>query len=319
MIGQGVPNIVVASNRIESMITFIDSWKNFLKGCNLIIVWDFETIPESTITPEGFTLEQYSWREIDLDLQEKSWIIPRKTSGIKSFGFYKAWQNKPLFIYTLDDDVYPPLDETNPIVTHYNNLFNPRNTPRASWLSTTKNFLPRGTVGAPANVVISHGLWVNVPDYSGKTQATHEYPKIGTDDEYNAFTVPKNVFISMCGMNLAFKPIVAKWMYFGIQGFLKINDSFIKMPTRRTDDILAGMYVKKKIDNECMSMYSGAPYCHHSRASNTWTNLRDESNDEQIIIEYEELLNTNSNSGAFGSYFDMLADARSIWEGLFNE
>lgn len=313
-----LPNIVIATNRPEQLKKMLCAWNNFFSGCVLHVVFDLDEIPEDFKVPTySYTVNCYSRKEINADLGKVSWIIPQNSSAIKSYGIYKAWQNNPLFIYILDDDVLPPIDGSDPVKEMYKKLFYPIIAPKNNWLSTTKGFLPRGTRNTFRNISVVHGMWENVPDFSAETQATTTMLRSTSRREYNEFVVPAGVFISLCGMNLAFKPGVAKWMYFGLQGKIRREGKVLSMPTSRTDDILAGIYVKHKLDSVGQGMYSGAPHCWHTRASNTWRNLELEVNDEEIIDEFESVFINDFPPTRFEEYFTLLKEAYTVWGELF--
>ena len=89
MVGENVPNIVVPCNRPEKMVEFLLAWREEFCGCNLIVVWDLPKKPSLPLLDEEykFTVQQFSHKEIDADLKDKSWIIPRKASAIRSYGY----------------------------------------------------------------------------------------------------------------------------------------------------------------------------------------------------------------------------------------
>ena len=63
--------------------------------------------------------ECWSWAEIDTELPQP-WIISRSDSGIRAFGFWKAWQLGAETIFTLDDDCHPADDDL--VAGHLRNL-----------------------------------------------------------------------------------------------------------------------------------------------------------------------------------------------------
>ena len=87
---------------------------------------------------------------------------------------------------------------------------------------------------------VSHGLWLNIPDYDAPTQLVKP-------SERNAryvdavMTIPKGTLFPMCGMNLAFnKDLIGPAMYFGLMG-----DG---QPIGRYDDMWAGWCTKVSHD-----------------------------------------------------------------------
>ena len=107
---------------------------------------------------DGRPIEAYSWTEIERDLSAP-WIISKRDSAIRGFGFWKAWQRGARVIVTLDDDCYPAGDGF--LDAHLANL---DRTP--VWQSTVPGCesegSPTGTPGR-SRVAVSIGLWDTQP------------------------------------------------------------------------------------------------------------------------------------------------------------
>jgi hypothetical protein len=97
---------VVVPNHLPHL-DFLKEWDE-LRDVPIIVVQDGPDAEEPTI-PAGFNVDLYTWDDIDLELGKNAWIIPRRTSAVRSFGFLKAWQAHERFdtILTLDNDCYP--------------------------------------------------------------------------------------------------------------------------------------------------------------------------------------------------------------------
>jgi reversibly glycosylated polypeptide/UDP-arabinopyranose mutase len=313
MVGEGIPNIVVPTIRSPEFFSgFLDDWNEEFQGCHLIIIEDRaeKELVSLMESKTGYTYEIYDHTDIDMDLKEDSWIIPRKTDCVRNYGYYKAYKNKALFIVTLDDDT-KPLNKGH-IQQFYNNLFTPV-TQEGYYFSTMNCILPRGKLlSEPRECVISHGCWVNVPDLDAKTQIEFN-GQLRVDESafYKGF-VPYEAFYSMCGMNLAWKTDFTKYMYFPIQG--KHNGA----PVDRCGDIWTGYYSKQKADEEDKAVYTGDPMVVHTRASNPWSNLKKEEGEDifgqQFFshMVYEEIKPTHG-------YWKKLKDAYKIWERLLDD
>jgi reversibly glycosylated polypeptide/UDP-arabinopyranose mutase len=88
--------------------------------------------------------------------------------------------------------------------------------------------------GAPT--AVSHGLWLNIPDYDAPTQLVKPRERNGRYVDA-VMTIPKGTLFPMCGMNLAFdRDLIGPAMYFGLMG-----DG---QPIGRYDDMWAGWCVK---------------------------------------------------------------------------
>lgn len=299
-LGEGVPNIVVPTIRSEEVFTtFMDNWKEEFKGCHLIVVEDRQ---KKILQPllksyTGFTYEIFDWKDIDKDLKKKAWIIPRQTDCVRSYGYYKAWQNKPLFIVTLDDDVSPG---KNHIQTFYTKLFTEQY-PNHLFFNTMKHpLLPRGTYIDSTGCDVVHGCWANVPDFSAVESAKNPNLKV-RDVDFNMGLIPKGALASICGMNLAWKPHITPFMYFGLQGG--------QYPIDRCGDIWCGY----RLCRNNIKIYSGEPICYHTKASNVWANMKKEKNACTLswdIIDGEAMYSQLE-------YEQKLKEAENIWESLF--
>ena len=116
--------------------------------------------------------------------------------------------------------------------------------------------------------VVSHGLWLNIPDYDAPTQMVKPLER-NTRYVDMCQTIPKGTLFPMCGMNLAFdRQLIGPAMYFGLMGE--------GQPIGRYDDMFAGWCSKVIADHLGWGVKTGLPYVWHSKASNPFTNLRKE-------------------------------------------
>lgn len=109
------PIVVVPTIREDSIKSFLDAWKNEFRDLKIIVV---EDNPSRTFDLNYGNVEHFLWESIDRDLGKESWIIPRRTDCIRSYGFWKAYHQEPEFIITLDDDCYPYHVERGTVYTH---------------------------------------------------------------------------------------------------------------------------------------------------------------------------------------------------------
>lgn len=116
--------------------------------------------------------------------------------------------------------------------------------------------------------VVSHGLWLNIPDYDAPTQLVKPSER-NTRYVDAVITVPSGTLFPMCGMNLAFdRKEIGPAMYFGLMGE--------GQPIGRYDDMWAGWCSKVICDHLGLGVKSGLPYIWHSKASDPFANLRKE-------------------------------------------
>lgn len=213
-------------------------------------------------------LKFYDHKSIDGILGKNSWIISRRDSAIRSFGYWLAWRDGHELIYTLDNDCAPDRkDNSYWIKEHEINLTSQAN---INWTTTGPAHHER-TRGLPyyllnSPVVLSHGLWSNVPDLDALEQLTNPQQFLPCEERK---VIPKGQFFPMCGMNLAFNRDVAPLMYFGLQG--------PEEPYSRFDDIWAGLFAKKVLDHINGAVISGKPSVKHLKQSDPLNNLRKET------------------------------------------
>lgn len=311
--------IVVPTIREECIVRFLDAWSSEFTGQEVIVV---EDNPERSFEIAGCGIRHYCWADIDAELGENSWIIPRRTDCIRSFGYYRAYQLQPDMIVTLDDDCYPAGPDF--LKTHFETLCVPTKSP--AWVSTGSGVTPRGVpydnTQRQAECVISHGLWTNVPDFDAITQianARFQQPFWPLDQ-----VIPRGKYFPMCGMNLAFKPKIVAVMYFLLMGKSWSFDRF--------GDIWCGLFAKRICDHLGLSVRSGEPRIEHQRASNPWTNLRKELPGYEANEHLWEVVDSTVLTGTTpaecyrelaeklplaGEYWDHLRRAMQLWTRLF--
>ncbi len=311
--------IVVPTIREKLIASFLNAWRDALSDHLVIVV---EDNPERMFDISLPNAQHYCWADIDSELGRDSWIIPRRTDCVRSYGYYKAFGADVDIVITLDDDCYP----LGPgfVEKHYEKLIQPAE--EQAWVSTGQGLLPRGmpyeTQHRAAECVINHGLWSKVPDFDAVTQLLNT--RLGQQFEPVEQVIPRGKFFPMCGMNLAFKPKMAPAMYFLPMGR--------EWPFDRFGDIWCGVFAKKICDHLGLAVRSGEPRIEHQRASNVWTNLRK----EMPGYEVNETLWREVNSVVLtqetvrdcyreiceklpltGEYWDRLRRAMTIWAELF--
>jgi reversibly glycosylated polypeptide/UDP-arabinopyranose mutase len=247
--------LVVPTIRLASIKNFLDLW-NPVKDWDVTII--VEDNPEKT-----FDIDvdyHFSWKDIDNDLLEDSWIISRRDSSIRSYGFYKAYQMGADYIFTLDDDCLP-LKNQKFCQEHVDNLEK-----TSKWCESVLGFRTRGipykNLGLLKNVVFSMGLWEGVPDFD----AIHMLADcVGPLRLTETRVMPRGQYFPFCGMNFAFKREVTPMCLFALMGQ--------GSPFGRFDDIWFGVICKKICDHLNYFITCGKPYIYHSKASDAFNNL----------------------------------------------
>lgn len=214
-------------------------------------------------------------------------------AGIRNLGFAYVAKYLPdiHYILTLDDDVLPIGD---PIQDHLDALN--KRVP-VSWISTAVDQYMRGfpyLIRDEAEVVVSHGVWEGVADWDSPTQLV-----LGSHRpvEFYKGPIPKGVYYPMCSMNLAFKRKMLPYIYHAPWA-LGIN---------RFDDILTGVECKREIDARGWAAVSGYARVHHERASNVFTNLRNEAPGMELNEHFWE-------GDEDHEYFKIYREKYQIWQ-----
>ena len=101
-------------------LNFLKSWKDEFKNCHILIVEDHKTKEIKCPKTPSKTIHQFCWEDIEKDFGKDEWIFSRKNSGIRSYGFWKAYNMDADVIITLDDDCYPV--EKNFVRKHLDNF-----------------------------------------------------------------------------------------------------------------------------------------------------------------------------------------------------
>ena len=277
-------------------LDFLESWKKQFTNANIIVCEDKPT-KTIKIPKVGKKIYHYSWQEIDDDLKENSWIIPRKVSAIRNYGFLKAYRMKADIIITIDDDCYP-VKNHHLIDLHTKNLS--LKTPQ-NWVNTYPDARYMYTRGMPylnrdeATIMVSHGLWTNVLDLDGPTHLQNLNFKAEFAQHFLQI-IPKGAYYPMCSMNLAFRREVTPLMYFPLMGEDKNGN---KWGYDRFDDIWAGSFSKKIMDHLGYGVMNGAPFVEHRKASDPFKNLIKEATgievNEKIWLEVDRVKLTSGN------------------------
>jgi hypothetical protein len=244
---------------------FLEAWREELSAATILVVEDG---PERTFPVGGENVRHLAWCDIEEQLGESSWVIPRGSGCVRSFGCWVAHRMGPDMIVALDDDTRP--DQAHPgfLEAHWARL---QAATEPAWVSTLDDASPRGmpyfTTERAAPVVLNHGLWTGVPDFDAATQLVSS--RMWISGEWSDQTIPRGSYFPMCSMNVAWRTEFTAAMYFLLMG--------PGYPFDRFGDIWAGVLAKRVADHLGFAMNSGAPGILHERASNVFANLSKES------------------------------------------
>lgn len=305
--------LVVPTIRKDCIVKFLDAWES--EGFDEIIV--VEDNPTKTFKL-GIN-HHYSWKEIEEEWGDHSWVFSRRDSAIRSFGFWKAYQLGAEVTFTLDDDCYPWENFTD---THLKNL---NETPQ--WDELIPGLRTRGLPyfnKGKLDVVANVGLWTKIPDFDAINQLTNPITNFDPGIKKNR-VMPHGQYFPFTGMNFCFRRKVAVMSYFPLMGE--------GQPYRRFDDIWFGIIFKKICDHLNYYITSGHPYVEHLKASHPLVNLVKEApgikanEDFWEIVDRVELIHKTSRDCMFemgealylseDAYVRQLGQAITIWTSHF--
>lgn len=295
--------VVVPTVRPEQMKLFRTAWNElFCKyEVTLITVYDGdepEVVVEHPATgqiekPIHWAIVSDSWKQ----------VVCRHTDAVRNLGFLVACSYKPDVVLTLDDDVVPVGDTIN---DHLNVLV--RRVP-TTWMNTAHQNAEylRGVpyvCRSESGVVLSHGVWIGIPDFDAETQLRLEQTKgIPESLPYYVGPIPKYALFPLCGMNVAIRKQVLPYFYFAPMG----PDSGVKCsicdgrgttidydlegnrcdelcgscngsgsPLNRFADIWMGISLKLEMDRHGHACYTGGSVVRHTRLSDATKNMEQE-------------------------------------------
>lgn len=300
--------LVVPTIREESFKKFCQQWGEIglFRWVHLLVV---EDNPKRSFDVENIVhkypnrgVSHVSWEEIDADLERDSWIIPRRSDTVRSYGYLKAWRDGCEFVMTLDDDCYPLAGEEGVtykdggelVRGHLSALLG-----RTRWFNTLNEVKPRGipfyNLGQSTAPVVNHGLWTNVLDYDAPYQLANPVEeKFSWDNRI----VPNGSYFPMCGMNVMWRSEATVLMYHLLMGQMwsttsmgadqRQEDRLRRLPFDRFGDIWCGIIMKRICDELRLQVSSGTPYIRHDRASNPFANLKKEANGIEVNERFWE-------------------------------
>lgn len=315
-------------------LDFLTEWKDAFKACHILIIEDHQTqeIPTPKKLP-CLSIQHYTWEDIKNDFGKHEWIFSRKNAGIRSYGFWKAYQQGADIIITIDDDCYPV--DKDFVDQHIQNLS--LKSPK-KWINTYPHRGHMFTRGFPYNirdaypVIISHGLWTNQIDHDAQTQLKLGEINLPSYPSIVQF-IPQGVYFPMCSMNLAFRREAIPLMYFPLMGY---DQNGNKWGYDRFDDIWAGIFAKKICDHLGYGIVNGSPFVEHRKASDAKKNLikeREGIKINEILWEeieniklktknmyqnFQQIAETIKTMKINNEYFKTLGEAMSIWIRLFH-
>lgn len=323
------PDIYIIIPTIRTL-SFLRDWERQFENCFLVIVEDHAKRQIETPQTPSRKIYHYDWSDIDGEFGKNGWIFSRQNAGIRSYGFWKAYEKGADVIITLDDDCYPA--EPDFVQKHMDNL---SASAPVRWMTTFPHPEYMYTRGFPYEirskrpVMVSHGLWSNKMDMDARTQKHIGDVNIPAYPLLRQY-VPKGEYFPMSSMNLAFLRDAAPLMYFPLMGR---DPSGNNWGFDRFDDIWAGIFAKKILDHLEYAVVNGSPFVEHRKASDVETNLVKEKPglkmNERVWHLVDRVFLTQSSPAACYKelsqqiefpdtpYFRKLREAMGIWAELF--
>lgn len=250
--------IIVPTIREEQIIKFKKVWAEqfFKHNVTLFVVHDGDQpwIEENVFTDAKLLMRSKAPSLSDL-MGEYNDVISNYTSAVRNAGNAYAYSLGFDYFLNLDDDL-EPIGDT--IGDHLKAL--EMKVP-ISWMAVgteyTRGF-PYG-VREEAEVVLSHGVWEGIHDYSATTQLERGNPSM----DFYKMPIPKGVYFPLSGMNVAFKRKALSYMYWAPKA----------EGLSRYDDIYMGILAKREFDKKGWAMVTGYARANHLKLSNVFKNL----------------------------------------------
>jgi reversibly glycosylated polypeptide/UDP-arabinopyranose mutase len=320
--------LVVPSIRKDSFERFVREWEptGLFDRVDLVLVEDnpqrsFD-VPEyhNHRVPGSGQMTHFAWE--DIDKYEWSWIIPRRSDTVRSFGYWYTWSQGYKYMITLDDDCYPASGFEQLDLMHKAML------ERTRWFSTLNSVRSRGVPYrnlGHRDIQINHGIWQGVLDYDAPQQLVNPVPEVYT---YDNRIVPHGAYFPFCGMNVMWRREAIPLSYHLLMGqhspYERADNTreMRSLPFDRFGDIWSGIIAKRICDHLGWAVGTGTPYIHHDRASDPFKNLRKEANGIEInesfwqAIDAIHLPHVNpDNPAAAATCYSTIAGAISEWTG----
>ena len=253
--------LVVPTCRPESLKSFLSAWEVNCGWDQICVVEDAHVASDEIEKALPDTALHFSHIGIKELLKDDAWIISKRDSAIRCFGFLIAYRDG-MDVLTLDDDCLPLSSSCSEtfVTQHQQAMIHPR------WVEAVPGMRTRGlpyrNLGTMQSMV-NVGLWAGVPDLDGPQGLLH--PQDNFVPPSGSRLIPTGQYTPMCGMNLYIRHEALPLMYFPLMGE--------GQPYRRFDDIWCGIIAKKCMDHLGWKMSVGEPFVHHQRASDPIANM----------------------------------------------
>jgi hypothetical protein len=310
------------TTRLEQLQKWFDSWYSYLSSykdeVEIVVIWDGDNKEGLDYFLSLSNVTIFNWTDIDKDLKQNAWIIPRKTDCVRSYGLLYAYR-KGANVWSLDDDVRLQPD-TNPLKEYlslYKNTYDCSGYYSVGKNHTTPPIKNQEVVNmrgypfsnrwrAPG---IQYGGWNNIPDLDAFKQL--EFIGLNNWKFHSTEPVPTHLGFTGCIMNTF---IPHQWVPTMYQLLMGLETYGID----RYGDIWSGLFAKRISDHlKCAILINGAATVKHNRASNPWSCVLKETPGVSINEElWEFLLRTQlskENNTPILAYKELVTKIRKEW------
>lgn len=267
--GAEVMDVVISAKGSTDLSSFLEAWRPILSPYHLIII--VLSRRETVQVPLGFLYDLYTQQEIAKTVgSDLASALTSSLHACKSFGFLVSTKQ---FVFTLDTDCSPAKDPVtgnliDPVDRHLINLkqpstpffFNTLYDPYRDGADFVRGY-PFSLREGVASVV-SHGLWLNVPDLDASTRIVK--PHLLNCKYVDAvLTMPQGCLFPMSTLNLAFDR-----KRVGAAMFLALTTLTGSNRYESLDDIWAGFCCKVICDHLGYGVKTGLPYIWRNESAN---------------------------------------------------
>lgn len=215
-----------------------------------------------------------------LDRNLADTVIPPRSHAETSFGLLLAYERGGYdVVHFIDDDTYPD-PHSDYLGVHWSALNGGCELVKSTrkWINATGSYYPRGFPysqryesesllrggeGGPREIVLNQGLWRGVPDMNAADILARGGMDGRCDGEVEVdrnFLVGYGNYVTVCSMNLAFRPEIIPAFY---QLFMSREAVY---GIDRFDDIWSGLFLKKVLNHLEKGMSYGYPLCFHDKS-----------------------------------------------------
>jgi reversibly glycosylated polypeptide/UDP-arabinopyranose mutase len=260
--------LVIPTIRQQHLRDFLAAWGERGGWDHLILIEDAPELSGllGSWGGKGGDLRQFSHKEIAAILGEDAWIISRRNSACRVFGFLAAWWAGYDAVLTLDDDCYP-LPGCTDLVGEHRHILDGHPVWAESIPNVRMRGLPYRNRGRLQHVKVNVGLWTRNADLDAPCALVNG--DAGYAPPAGSRIIPSGQLVPWCGMHVFALREAIPLLFQPPMGEGRPYDRF--------EDIWGGVIAKTVMDRLGWHLAMGAPFVEHRRASDPFVNLRKEA------------------------------------------